>query len=226
MTLFPHSSLPAPRIATSPIETAYSDNLIGPFDSGREVVLPKMRVALNKFDVTWARRCWDEFRPLVQFFHQMRGRTGVFTFIAWPGSGYAVSSRLGFERLYVATVNVSAIVYEMPFLQYDVSDADHLTVYLNDTAIVHGTDYTLEASGSGTGTDGRVKLTFLSLSTLLAGLSVSAALLTVSGRFAPAFWARFDNASIIRNPAVSYVIDVRTQIHEVRRQVVGSLVFG
>ena len=190
------------------LATNFDDIDSGPFDSGNRVILSKRETTLLDLTVTWSKACWNDFFPLMDFYDSVRGRLTIFTFVVPFGAGYSVWERLGWSNRFIAVADGVEDTYELPLLEYDMFGTSPLSIY-SDRVLVASTDYTLEASGLGTGEEGRIKIVYDTPPS-------AGTLLTVSGKFAAAIYARFGAPGLRWTPSYGYVINIQAQIREER----------
>lgn len=152
--LFPSDQLPKPKIAAVPIGFGFDTLIAGPYGSGAEVALSNRETHLLDMSVAWARRCWNEYRPLRQFFSLCRGRYRRFTFEIPFGSGYLPDERLGYEDIYVGVGDGATTIFDLPVINLPTTiDDDHFSLQTNHVPLVVTTDYTLSMNEFTTPSD-------------------------------------------------------------------------
>lgn len=195
--VYPDTPLPSEGYSSG---DEYLTLVSGPYASGRSVVGKARELPIFRASLSYPKMPAASLEPIVTLFRNCQGRYGTFAFFDFAGHD---TSPVGvqWEDLYVGVGTGSTYTFDLP-----MKSTTSPYLYVNGVLKYNTVDYTLY---SGTGTDGRDKITLVVAPT--AGHIIE---LTAVGR--RAVQARFtsDRLSVVKYAAG--LVEASVEVEEAR----------
>lgn len=175
----------------------------GPYEAGTSVTGKGREFPLAVANIKYPKLPASEFNSLISFYHAMRGRFGTFTFFDFAGWDAAPVGVL-WPYLYVGVGDGTTATFDLPMKS--------TSTYTLKVAGVSKTPVTHFTFGTGTGTDGKDRITFTAGNIPSAGQIVT--LENATGR--RGFKARLSSDSQTLQRFVNNLTSTGISVKEVR----------